>query len=71
MYIEDCNVIELVKKFDTPLYVYSENRIRENYRRLFNAFKKRYDKFGLHYAIKANSNLAILKILREEGARAK
>ena len=69
LYVEGCSITELVKKFDTPLYVYSENRIRENYRRLFNAFKKRYDKFRLHYAIKANSNLAVLKILREEGAR--
>ena len=68
--IEDCNIIELVKNYDTPLYVYSESRIKENYLRLFNAFKKNYDKFKLYYSIKANDNLAILKILDKLGAGA-
>ncbi len=68
LYIEDCNSVKLVNKFDTPLYVYSESRIRENYLRLFNAFKKNYSKFKLYYSIKANDNLAILRILQKLGA---
>ena len=65
LYIEECNTIELTKEYDTPLYVYSESRIKENYLRLFNAFKKNYDKFKLYYSLKANDNLAISRILKK------
>ena len=68
LYIDGCNTLDLASQYDTPLYVYSENRIRENYKRAFNAFKKAYSNFRLFYAIKANNNLAILNILRQEGA---
>jgi len=68
LYIDGCNTLDLARQYDTPLYVYSENRIRENYRRAFSAFKNAYKKFRLFYAIKANNNLAILNILRQEGA---
>ncbi len=67
LYIGGCNTLELAKKYDTPLYVYDENAIRERARRLLKSFSKNYQKFKLYYAIKANNNLAILKILREEG----
>ncbi len=68
LYIDGCNTLDLARQYNTPLYVYSENRIRENYRKAFNAFKKAYNKFRLFYAIKANNNPAILNILRQEGA---
>lgn len=68
LHIDGCNTLDLAREYDTPLYVYSENRIRENYRRAFNAFKKVYPNFRLFYAIKANNNLAILRIIRQEGA---
>ena len=61
-------VEELVKKFDTPLYVISEKRIRDNYRRLHDALIQEYDKIRIFYAAKANSNLNVLKILQTEGA---
>lgn len=64
------STIELAAEYGTPLYVYSKARIIENYRRMSGAFSKRYRKFKLHYAVKANSNLAILKILRRVGAGA-
>jgi len=56
----------LAEKFGTPLYVYSANRLRENYRRLVNAFAK--IKPTICYSVKANSNLSLLKILKDEGA---
>ncbi len=51
----------------TPLYVINESRIRENIRRLWAEFSRRYDKIRLHYACKANSNLAVMAIARQEG----
>ena len=68
LYIGGASSLELADKYDTPLYVYDEHRIRENFRNLYNAFHKNYPKFKLFYAIKANNNLALIKILKSEGA---
>ncbi len=59
---------ELAKIYGTPLYVYDEKLIRENYKRAFNAFKRRYSDFRMFYAVKACNNPAIVNILRQEGA---
>ncbi|MBI5081451.1 MAG: diaminopimelate decarboxylase [Chloroflexi bacterium] len=56
----------LAQEFGTPLYVYSANRVRENFRRLVNAFAKINP--TICYSVKANSNLSLLKILKDEGA---
>lgn len=58
----------LAEKYGTPLYVYDAGRIRENYRRLHKAFSSRWPRFQIFYAVKANSNPAVVKILSEEGA---
>ncbi|MEM0048960.1 MAG: diaminopimelate decarboxylase [Candidatus Bathyarchaeia archaeon] len=68
LYIDGVSVVELADKFDTPLYVLSENRIRENFRNLRNALLKHYDKIRIYYSAKANTGLAVLRILRDEGA---
>lgn len=60
----------LARTYGTPLYVYSADRIRQNVRRLDAAFKPHVPKFHAHYAVKANTNLHVLKILREEGTGA-
>jgi diaminopimelate decarboxylase len=56
---------ELCREHGTPLYVYEESVIRSQYRELAEAFT--YPKFRVHYAVKANYNPSILKILLEEG----
>ena len=66
--IEGCRAADLVKEFGSPLYVYSESRIRENYHRLLRAYQKRYPNFAIFYAVKANNNAAIVQILSNEGA---
>jgi diaminopimelate decarboxylase len=55
---------------DTPLYVYDGDRIVANYRRIDAAFKAVYPKTRIHYALKANSNPAVVALLRQEGAGA-
>ena len=62
------SAIELAQTYGTPLYVYEEDRIRDNFRRALKAFQKYYADFRFFYAIKANNNLAIANILRQEGA---
>jgi len=61
---------EIADKFGTPVYVYDEEKIRRNYREFYDAFKKRYGNVKICYAYKANTNLAICNILRQEGAGA-
>ncbi|WP_331775269.1 diaminopimelate decarboxylase [Sulfurospirillum sp. 1612] len=56
----------LAEKYDTPLYVYDFNIITENFNNLKNAFKAR--KSMLCYAVKANSNLSVLKHLASLGS---
>jgi diaminopimelate decarboxylase len=68
LYVDGVSTVELAKKYDTPLYVISEKRIRENYNRLSKALTSNYPKVGIHYAAKANSNLSVLKILETAGA---
>src|SRR4030042_1337476 len=68
LYVDSVSAIELAKKHDTPLYVISERRIRENYDRLRKALASNYNKVRIYYAAKANSNLSVLKILENTGA---
>ncbi|RJP62384.1 MAG: diaminopimelate decarboxylase [Candidatus Auribacter fodinae] len=58
----------LLDEFGSPLYVYDEQKITDNFHALNNAFADRYEKFKLCYAIKANANPAILRLLRKLGA---
>ncbi len=68
IYLEDVPVTLIAQTYGTPTYVYEENRIRDNFRRALNAFRKYYPNFRFFYAIKANNNLAVANILRQEGA---
>ena len=55
----------LAERFGTPLYVYEEASIRRAFARLKTAFS--FAPFRLHYAMKANSNPWILRLLHQEG----
>jgi diaminopimelate decarboxylase len=68
LYFDGFSVQELAKKYDTPLYVISEKRIRENYNRLNTALISAYKYVRIYYAAKANTNLTVLKTLQSEGA---
>jgi len=68
LYIDGVSSLELAEKFDTPLYVMVERRIRENYRRLYDALRRRYEKVRIYYSAKANTGLSVLKILKSEGS---
>jgi len=58
----------LAKKYNTPLYIYDFDGIEENYIQLKEAFKAR--KSLICYAVKANSNLSVLKHLANLGSGA-
>ena len=68
LYVDGVSSLKLAEEFDTPLYVASERRIRENYRHLNGALSKHYGKVRIYYSAKANTNLSVLRILKSEGA---
>ncbi len=58
---------KIIEKYPTPFHIYDEKEIRENVRRLYNAFDWVPGGFKNYYAVKACPNPHILKILKEEG----
>ena len=61
-------VSRLASEFGTPLYVYDRATIVSQFRSLHAAFASRFPKLRVHYALKANGNGALLRVLRGEGA---
>ncbi|WP_099203945.1 diaminopimelate decarboxylase [Scatolibacter rhodanostii] len=68
LYISGCDTVELAKEYGTPLYVMSEDKVREVCRRYVDSFKVNYQGNGLPiYASKAFSCKEIYKIVVDEG----
>ena len=66
LYCEEVDLARIAEKFGTPLYVYSAGTILDHYRRLDTALAS-LDHL-ICYAVKANSNRAVLQLLSEAGA---
>ncbi|WP_445717540.1 diaminopimelate decarboxylase [Flavobacterium sp.] len=58
---------QLATEFGSPLYVYDAEKIAFQYQRLKNAFKK-VERFKVHYAVKALSNISVLNYLKSLGS---
>lgn len=56
---------ELKAKYGTPLYVYNEKILRQRCRDLMGLSD--HPGFRVNYSVKANANLALLRIIRSEG----
>ncbi|MBN2558722.1 MAG: diaminopimelate decarboxylase [Clostridia bacterium] len=67
-FYKDTNPAELVGKFGSPLYVYNEDIFRRRCREMASLVP--YENFKATYSIKANANLILLRIAREEGLHA-
>ena len=61
---------KLTAKYGSPLFVVSENNLRENYRRFFKAFKSDSVKSVVGYSYKTNYLPAICSVMADEGALA-
>ncbi len=64
--IEGVSVIDIQKKYGTPLFILIEEEVRKKTREFIEAFD--YSPFRMRYATKCNSNLEILRVIREEGS---
>ena len=72
LYIEDLSASELVERFGSPIFVFSETQLRRNLRRIRSAFAAgwRDGPVDVLPAFKANTMLATRHVLSEEGAGA-
>ena len=66
--VESVDVSRIVSEVGTPFYCYSYNKIVDQYRGLAEALSS--SKVSIYFAVKANSNLSIIKTLAKEGAGA-
>ena len=60
-------LLDLANKYGSPLYVYDTNIIASQYKRITDAFEK-VEKLQLNYAVKALSNVNILRFFKNIGA---
>lgn len=68
LFVGGASAIELAEQFGTPLFVFSEARIKSNIARLKAVENVIECPLKICYAAKANSNMAILRVVKEAGS---
>ncbi|HIA09108.1 MAG TPA: diaminopimelate decarboxylase, partial [Chromatiaceae bacterium] len=66
LFAEDCNLREVAERHDTPCYVYSRATLERHWRAFDDAFADH--PHLVCYAVKANSNLAVLNLFARLGS---
>ena len=66
LYCENLPLHDIVRKENTPLFIYSRKAILDNYKTLKKAFAKL--PHMICYSVKCNSNIFVLKLLSKAGA---
>jgi diaminopimelate decarboxylase len=68
LYFSNVNVKKLALEYGTPIYITNEETLRNRFKEINDVMKSVYDHYNIHFAVKANSNLSVLKILDSEGS---
>ncbi len=63
LYVEEVPVTEIVEKVGTPVFITSKKLLESN----LNSYKEAFPRAGLLYAVKANNNLTLMKIIAKHG----
>ena len=68
LFCENVNLNDITKTYNTPIYIYSKAMILKNCHDYRNAFDcHNLKNYKIHFAMKANYNLSILKLFLQEG----
>ena len=69
LWMEECDTVELARRFGTPVYAVSEDQLRRSARRIGAAFAANWPEgeVALLPSLKANLSLALRRILNSEG----
>lgn len=65
--MESQQLLQIANEFGAPVYVYDAHKIESQYHRLTSAFAK-VEKLRINYAVKALSNISILKLFKQLGS---
>jgi diaminopimelate decarboxylase len=65
--MERTDLLKIASTHGSPIYVYDSEKMISQYKRLQNAFQK-VKQLRLHYAVKALSNLSVLKLFNSLGS---
>lgn len=65
--MNNLKLLKIANKHGSPLYVYDSNKIKKQYNRLKNSFKS-VKNLQINYAVKALSNISILKFIINLGS---
>ncbi|THF51651.1 diaminopimelate decarboxylase [Flavobacterium supellecticarium] len=65
--MQNNHLLSVAEAFGSPVYVYDAEKMQSQYQRLTNAFSK-VEKLRINYAVKALSNLSVLKLLKKMGS---
>src|SRR6202022_4280088 len=68
LHCDGVDLTTLVGEYGTPLYVYSAEQITQRFQLFERAFAHQTRPHTICYAVKANSSLAILRLLAKQGA---
>jgi len=65
LFIENVSIAKIAKKYGTPAYCYSFNRLKNN----INLFKRNFKSFSplICFAIKSNTNLSLIREIKKFG----
>jgi diaminopimelate decarboxylase len=66
--IDGVSIEQLVAKYGSPLFVFSERTMVSNYRDLRDAFTRRYPRIRMAWSYKTNYNEAVCRVFHREGA---
>ena len=67
LYIGECDSVVLAEEYDTPLFVVSGDRFEDNLNEYKESFKNcglSKEKFIIAYAVKANTNLSLIRFAK-------
>ena len=64
--INDVFVKDIGDVYDTPIYVYDEQKIIDNIQNYHRSFSQTSLRYSMHYAVKASANIHILRIVAKE-----
>jgi diaminopimelate decarboxylase len=66
--IDGVTIADLVSKFGSPLFVYSERAIRQKYRQMHTAFSTRYPNVAFGWSYKTNYLSSICALMHQQGS---
>jgi diaminopimelate decarboxylase len=67
-HIDGVSVKSIIQQYGSPVFVLSEQKIRQNYKSAVRAFNTRYPKVQFAWSYKTHYNNAVCKIFHQEGS---